>query len=112
VAQTHDDSTRPADVCSSLDGDEAPPTLIHSDERYCAYASDLQYMWRWEILRNGEFVQEGCSLSERAAKEAVAHVISYFRSQDASRGTEGDKTDAIQNLLNGIGVARPIDAAD
>jgi methane monooxygenase component D len=90
----------------------AASLLIHEEARYRAFAMDLDYMWRWEILRDGEFVQEGCSLSERAAREAVAHVIAHFRAQDVRRGAPGDRTDEIRELLKEIGTPQPIPAAD
>jgi soluble methane monooxygenase-binding protein MmoD len=83
-------------------------TLIHADERYQAYTVDLEYMWRWEILRDGEFVQEGCSLSQDSAREAVAHVLSFFRRQDESAQTDGGKSEDIRALLRGIGTPEPI----
>lgn len=82
--------------------------LIHSDQRYAAYTQDLEYMWRWEILREGEFVQEGCSLSEESAREAVAHVLSFFRRQDESAGQPGDRGAEIRQLLRGIGTPEPV----
>ena len=97
----------------SEERDKIPePSLIHAELRYQAFATDLDYMWRWEIRCDGEFVQEGCSLSKRAAKEAVAHVIAFFRTQDASRGSPDDKTDEIRELLKGIGTPRSENPAD
>lgn len=82
--------------------------LIHADSRYVAYTVDLEYMWRWEILRDGEFVQEGCSLSEQSAREAVAHVLSFFRKQDIAAATPGDNSEDIRRLLRGIGTPEPL----
>ncbi|MBG0810514.1 soluble methane monooxygenase-binding protein MmoD [Methylosinus sp. H3A] len=82
--------------------------LIHSDSRYVAYTMDLDYMWRWEILRDGEFVQEGCSLSKDSAREAVAHVLRFFARQDAAAGTPGDNSEEIRRLLRALGTPEPI----
>jgi soluble methane monooxygenase-binding protein MmoD len=72
-----------------LDRDrEAPFTClgarieIFSEGRYRAFVQDVECMWRWEIHRDDEFVQEGCSLSESSAREAVGYVISFFRRGD------------------------------
>lgn len=83
-------------------------TLIHADERYQAYMMDLEYMWRWEILRDGEFVQEGCSLSQESAREAVAHVLSFFRRQDSAALNDGGRSEAIRALLREIGTPEPV----
>ena len=92
-----------------LEGDRDPDgILIHADSRYVAYVRDLEYMWRWEILRDGEFIQEGCSLSEESSREAVSHVLSFFQRQDAARETPGDNTEEIQELLRGIGIPQPL----
>jgi methane monooxygenase component D len=82
--------------------------LIHTDSRYAAYTIDLDYMWRWEILRDGEFVQEGCSLSQNSAREAVAHVLNFFRRQDEAAGTPGDNSEEIKRLLRALGTPEPI----
>ncbi|ATQ68604.1 MULTISPECIES: soluble methane monooxygenase-binding protein MmoD [Methylosinus] len=87
---------------------EVRQTLIHADERYQAYTMDLEYMLRWEILRDGEFVQEGCSLSQESAREAVAHVLSHFRRQDATSQNDGGKSEAIRALLREIGTPEPL----
>jgi soluble methane monooxygenase-binding protein MmoD len=63
-----------------------PSVEIHSEGRYRAVVQDLECMWRWEIHRDGEFVQEGCSLSESSSREAVSHVISFFQQRDARQG--------------------------
>jgi soluble methane monooxygenase-binding protein MmoD len=92
-----------------LGGDRDPEgVLIHADARYVAYVRDLEYMWRWEILRDGEFVQEGCSLSEESAREAVSHVLSFFRRQDVARATPGDNAEEIHALLRGVGTPQPL----
>lgn len=87
---------------------ETDAVLLHEDARYLAYGKDLEYMWHWEIHRDGEFVQEGCSLSEASAREAVAHVLAYFRQQDSARTAPGDKTDEICQLLRASGLGAPL----
>lgn len=81
---------------------------MHEDARYLAYGKDLEYMWHWEIHRDGEFAQEGCSLSESSAREAVAHVLSYFRQQDSTSFAPGDKTEEIRQLLRESGLGAPL----
>ncbi|GEO42674.1 hypothetical protein SAE02_68220 [Skermanella aerolata] len=51
---------------------------IFRNERFEAYAQDLGFMWRWEIHSDGKLMQEGCSLTKRAADEAVGYVVAYF----------------------------------
>jgi methane monooxygenase component D len=82
---------------------------IHSDARYTAYTIDLEYMWRWEIERDGEFVQEGCSLSMESAREAVAHVLSFFKRQDEAAERPGDNSAEIKRLLQALGTPIPLD---
>lgn len=82
--------------------------LLHQDQRYLAYGQDLEYMWRWEIHRDGEFMQEGCSLSEGSARKAVSHVVAFFHRQDGARAAPGDKTDEIQKLLRESGLGAPL----
>ncbi len=55
---------------------------IFSEGRYRAFVQDVECMWRWEIHRDEEIVQTGCSLSECSSREAVAHVISFFQRRD------------------------------
>ena len=55
---------------------------ILNEGRYRAFVQDLECVWRWEIHRDGEFVQEGCSLSESSSREAVGHVISFYQRRD------------------------------
>ncbi|MFO1126237.1 MAG: soluble methane monooxygenase-binding protein MmoD [Methylocystis sp.] len=87
----------------------ADPTamLLHESTRYAAYGRDLEYMWHWEILRDGEFVQEGCSLSENSAREAVALVVRFFERQDRSRESGAVDVEGIQNLLREAGLGAP-----
>jgi methane monooxygenase component D len=57
---------------------DTEPVEIFRNEKFEAYAQDLGFMWRWEIRSGGGLVQEGCSLTERAAHEAVGYVLAYF----------------------------------
>jgi|BarGraIncu00222A_1022003.scaffolds.fasta_scaffold45698_1 soluble methane monooxygenase-binding protein MmoD len=66
---------------------------IFSEGRYRAFVQDLECMWRWEIHRDGEFVQEGCSLSESSSREAVGHVISFYQCRDLGQAAK----DGAQN---------------
>jgi methane monooxygenase component D len=80
--------------------------LLHASTHYAAYGRDLEYMWHWEILRDGDFVQEGCSLSERSAREAVALVVRFFERQDCASAS-GVNVDGIRNLLRDAGLGAP-----
>jgi len=53
---------------------------------YRAVIEDLEFMWRWKIYRDGEMCQEGCSLSERSSREAVGHVLAFYRVRDGDEG--------------------------
>ncbi|MGO9774905.1 MAG: soluble methane monooxygenase-binding protein MmoD [Roseiarcus sp.] len=101
-----------ASVAATQSGGHEPShqgaVLIHADSRYTAYATDLEYMWHWEIIRDGEFVQEGCSLSETSSREAVTHVIRHFNMQDQASAEPGSNADAIRKLLLEVGVAQPL----
>jgi len=55
---------------------------------------------------DGEFVQEGCSLSERSAREAVALVVRFFERQDCASAS-GVNVDGIRNLLRDAGLGAP-----
>ncbi len=81
--------------------------LIHADLCYVAYATDLEYMWHWEISRDGEFVQEGCSLSESSSREAVSHVIKHYHLQEKAKAMPGGNAEAIRELLLEVGIAQP-----
>lgn len=63
---------------------------IFKEGRYRAFAEDLEFMWRWRIHRDGEFLQEGCSLSENSSREAVAHVMAFFARRDLSEAEAVD----------------------
>jgi methane monooxygenase component D len=63
----------------------ADGTEIYSKGRYKAFAQDVECMWRWEIHRDDEIVQVGCSLSESSSREAVAHVISFYQRRDSGQ---------------------------
>ena len=64
---------------------------IFSEGRYRAFVQDVECMWRWEIHRDGAFVQEGCSLSKSSAREAVGYVISFFRRGDERKTEKSDE---------------------
>lgn len=51
---------------------------LYDNDIYTAYTEDLEFMWRWRIYRDEKLVQEGCSLTERASKHAVNHVMAFF----------------------------------
>lgn len=55
---------------------------------YSAILEDLGFMWRWRIFRNRDICQEGCSLSEGASREAVAHVLAFYGVRDANPAAE------------------------
>jgi soluble methane monooxygenase-binding protein MmoD len=83
-----------------LAGNEAPPGIelpfsdaavlercdIEGDGRYSAVLEDLGFMWRWSLFRGPERCQHGCSLTERASREAVDHVLAFYGVRDS--GTE------------------------
>jgi soluble methane monooxygenase-binding protein MmoD len=55
---------------------------IEAGGRYGAVIEDLGFMWRWSLYRDREMCQHGCSLSERASREAVAHVLAFYGIRD------------------------------
>jgi soluble methane monooxygenase-binding protein MmoD len=59
---------------------------IEGQGRYSATLEDLGFMWRWRIFRDAEHCQEGCSLTEGASREAVAHVLAFYNVRDGSEG--------------------------
>jgi soluble methane monooxygenase-binding protein MmoD len=65
-----------------FEGAANAPIEIFNDGRYRAFVQDLDCVWRWEIHRDGLFVQEGCSLSEGSSREAIGHVMSFYRRRD------------------------------
>ena len=44
-------------------------------------------MWRWSLFRGREMCQHGCSLSERASREAVGHVLAFYGIRDTGGET-------------------------
>ncbi|QXX76071.1 soluble methane monooxygenase-binding protein MmoD [Methylovirgula sp. HY1] len=72
----------------SFEGAANAPIEIFNDGRYRALVQDLECMWRWEIHRDGQFVQEGCSLSEGSSREAVGHVMSFYRRRDLGQRSD------------------------
>ncbi len=61
---------------------------IFNEGRYRAVVENLDFMWRWNIYRDGEMCQEGCSLSETSSREAVRHVLAFYRTRDESAAAE------------------------
>ena len=61
---------------------------IHNEGRIRAVVEDLGFMWRWNIYRDGEMCQEGCSLSENSSREAVRHVLAFYRTREESAAAE------------------------
>ena len=55
---------------------------IEGGGRYSAVIEDLGFMWRWSLFRGPEMCQHGCSLTERASREAVAHVLAFYGIRD------------------------------
>ncbi len=55
---------------------------IEACGRYSAVIEDLGFMWRWSLYRGREMCQHGCSLSERASREAVSHVLAFYGIRD------------------------------
>jgi methane monooxygenase component D len=93
--------------CESQLLEDAEAVMLYADSRYSAFGKDLEYMWRWEVLRDEEFLQEGCSLSEASAREAVSYVISFFQRQDRSRSAGDTNIDEISRLLREAGLGAP-----
>jgi len=62
--------------------------LLKQNETYAAYAKDLEFMWRWVIIREGRIIQEGCSLSLRSSIRAVTHVLNYYGMSEAGLPAE------------------------
>ncbi|MDD2769424.1 MAG: soluble methane monooxygenase-binding protein MmoD [Methylococcus sp.] len=70
--------------------------LLKRDEVYAAYAKDLDFMWRWVIVREDRIVQEGCSISLESSIRAVTHVLNYFGMTE-KRAPETGRTTAVQH---------------
>ncbi len=96
-SENEPDAQRPAFATSASEltddgaGRETVPGVsieILNRGRYRAFAEDLEFMWRWKIHRDGEFVQEGCSLSESSSREAVGHVMEFYLRRDQSAAAE------------------------
>ncbi len=60
---------------------------IYNFECYRAAIENLGFMWRWRIYRDGEMCQEGCSLSDTSSREAVNHVLAFYRVRDSGVAT-------------------------
>lgn len=70
--------------------------LLKRDETYAAYAKDLDFMWRWIIVREERIVQEGCSISLESSIRAVTHVLNYFGMTE-QRTPEAGRTGGVQH---------------
>ena len=80
--------SRSFDRSIGFEGAANAPIEIFDDGRYRAFVQDLDCVWRWEIYRDGLFVQEGCSLSEGSSREAIGHVMSFYRQRDLRQRDE------------------------
>jgi soluble methane monooxygenase-binding protein MmoD len=96
-SENEPDALRPPSVASAseMTEDSADGKIVANASieifnrgRYKAFVEDLEFMWRWKIHRDGEFVQEGCSLSESSSREAVGHVMEFYLRRDQSRAAE------------------------
>lgn len=58
------------------------PVLLWEEGRYSAYAYDLDFMWRWVVVRDGEEVQDGPAISVESARQCVKHVMAFFSQRD------------------------------
>lgn len=72
----HENYPMPADV--------ERVTLLE-EGRYAAYAYDLDFMWRWVIVRDGEEVQDGPAVSLSSARHSALHVLAFFRQRDKNK---------------------------
>ena len=57
---------------------------IETRGEYTSYAKDLDYMWHWILVKEGEIIQEGCSISFHTTKRSVEHVMEFFASRNLS----------------------------
>jgi len=57
---------------------------IHQRDNYSTYSKDLGYMWHWILVKDGEIIQEGGSISFHTAKRTLEHVLEYFASRNLS----------------------------
>ena len=58
---------------------------LQCSANYSAYTEDLGFMWRWQIFRDSELAQHGCSLSLESSREAVDHILVYFQRLDKNQ---------------------------
>jgi soluble methane monooxygenase-binding protein MmoD len=61
---------------------------IEGDGPYSAVVEDLGFMWRWSLFRGHEMCQHGCSLTERASREAVGHVLAFYGIRDGGKAAQ------------------------
>ncbi|BBA32730.1 hypothetical protein sS8_0765 [Methylocaldum marinum] len=52
--------------------------LIAHERGYEAYAKDMDCVWRWVIVRDGQVMQEGCSISLSSSIRSVQHVLAFY----------------------------------
>jgi soluble methane monooxygenase-binding protein MmoD len=65
---------------------EASADWVPIEQRgsYASYAKDLDYMWHWILVKDGEIIQEGCSISFHTTKRSVENVMEFFASRNLS----------------------------
>lgn len=68
---------------------------LHQDATYSAYARDDEFMWRWSIVRDGNIIQEGCSISFETARRSVGHVLAFYAKSDGSRVLPGREDEEL-----------------
>ncbi|ACK50235.1 hypothetical protein Msil_1266 [Methylocella silvestris BL2] len=90
VDQKEENVLTPSPIDRGSFTQQATRVEIFSEGRYRAFVQDLECMWRWEIHRDGDFVQEGCSLSESSSREAVGHVVSFYQHRDRGDVSRAD----------------------
>lgn len=69
---------------------------LHQDATYSAYARDDEYMWRWNIVRDGNIIQEGCSISLETARRSVGHVLAFYAISEGNRAGKGQKDEEFR----------------
>lgn len=70
--------------CPENDCGETPFVPVHHWQLiayecgYEAYAKDMDCLWRWVIVRDGQVMQEGCSISLASSIRSVRHVLAFY----------------------------------
>lgn len=62
---------------------------LHEDPVYRAFARDEDFMWHWNILRDNEVIQEGCSISFDSARRSVGHVLAFYATTEVKGPDQG-----------------------